>query len=82
VASPWAALEWRGAPHPYIRDKFTRNLVHARELAPEYFERYPKDRYEKKVGTWREIQSCNIEFTMKRLREPIPDRTPGFPARN
>ena len=54
---------------PYIREKFTRNLIHARELAREYFERYPKDRYETKVETWREIQSYNIEFVMKRLRE-------------
>jgi hypothetical protein len=25
------------------------------------------------VESWREIQSSNIEFTMKRLREPIED---------
>ena len=55
---------------PYIREKFTRNLIHARELACEYFERYPKDRYETKVESWREVQSYNIEFVMKRLREP------------
>jgi hypothetical protein len=55
---------------PYIREKFTRSIVAARELARGYFERYPKDRYETTVETWREIQSYNIEFTMKRLREP------------
>jgi hypothetical protein len=55
-------------PDPYVREKFTRNLIHARQLAREYFEQYPKDRYETKVET--EIQSHNIEFTMKRLREP------------
>jgi hypothetical protein len=55
----------------YIREKFTRNIVAARELARDYFERYPKDRYETTVETWREIQSFNIEFTMKRLREPV-----------
>jgi hypothetical protein len=55
---------------PYVREKFTRTIVAARELAREYFERYPKDRYETKVEAWREIQSYNIEFTMKRLREP------------
>jgi hypothetical protein len=27
---------------PYIREKFTRNIVAARQLAREYFERYPK----------------------------------------
>jgi hypothetical protein len=59
-------------PHdPYIREKFTRSLVFAWQLAREYFERYPKDRYETVVESWREIQSYNIEFVMKRLREPI-----------
>jgi hypothetical protein len=31
------------------------------------------------VETWREAQSYNIEFVMKRLREPKPldDGTPG-----
>jgi hypothetical protein len=57
-------------PDPYVREKFTRNLIHARQLAREYFERYPKNRYETVVETWREIQSYNIEFTMKRWREP------------
>jgi hypothetical protein len=28
---------------PYIREKFTRDLSFARQLAREYFERYPKD---------------------------------------
>jgi hypothetical protein len=42
-----------------------------RELAREYFERYPKDRYETVVESWREIQSFNIEFVIKRLREPV-----------
>jgi hypothetical protein len=56
---------------PYIHEKFTRNLIHARELARGYFEKYPKDRYQTKVETWREIQSYNIEFVMRRLREPI-----------
>jgi hypothetical protein len=50
---------------PYIREKFTRNLVFARELAREYLERYPNDLYETKVAAWREIQSYNIEFVMK-----------------
>jgi hypothetical protein len=52
---------------------FTRNIVAARELARDYLERYPKDRYETTVETWREIQSYNIEFTMKWLREPTGD---------
>jgi hypothetical protein len=55
---------------PYIREKFTRDPSFARQLAREYFERYPKDRYETEVESWRQIQSQNIEFTMKRRREP------------
>ena len=54
----------------YIRDKFTRELTTARKVAREYFDRYPKDRYETEVESWRHLQSQNYEFTMKRLREP------------
>ena len=31
---------------PCIREKFTRERGAARKLAQEYFERYPKDRYQ------------------------------------
>jgi hypothetical protein len=55
---------------PYIREKFTKEVSAARAHAREYFRFYPKDRYETEVESWREIQSSNIEFTMKRLREP------------
>ena len=34
------------------------------------FERFPKERYQTEVESWRHLQSQNIEFTMKRLREP------------
>ena len=54
---------------PYIREKFTRDLSIARQLAREYLQRYPKDRYETEVESWRQIQSHNIEFVMKRLRQ-------------
>ena len=56
---------------PFIREKFTRERSAARKLAQEYFERYPKDRYQTEVESWRHLQSANIEFMMKRLREPI-----------
>jgi hypothetical protein len=42
-----------------------------RLVAAEYFERFPKDRYQTEVEGWRHLQSQNIEFTMKRLREPV-----------
>ncbi len=50
------------------RDPFIRD---ARKLAAEYFQRFPKERYQTEVESWRHLQSQNIEFTMKRLREPI-----------
>jgi hypothetical protein len=56
---------------PFIREKFTKEQSHARQHAKEYFQRYPKDRYQTEVESWRNLQSANIEFTMKRLREPI-----------
>ena len=49
----------------------SRERLAARKLAEEYFERYPKDRYQTEIESWRLLQSANIEFTMKRLREPI-----------
>ena len=56
---------------PFIREKFTKLRTAARQLAADYFERYPKDRYQTEVESWRHLQSDNIEFTLKRLREPI-----------
>jgi ribosomal protein L40E len=55
----------------FVREKFTRERTAAKELAKEYFERYPKNRYLTEVESWRDLQSANIEFTMKRLRRPI-----------
>jgi hypothetical protein len=53
------------------REKFTRERTAARKLAAEYFQRFPKERYQTEVESWRHLQSQNFEFTMKRLREPI-----------
>ena len=58
-------------PDPFIREKFTKERSAARKLAAEYFQRFPKDRYQTEVESWRNLQSANIEFTMKRLRDPI-----------
>jgi hypothetical protein len=41
-----------------------------RAVARDYFERFPKDRYETSVEGWRHLQCDNYEFTMNRLREP------------
>jgi hypothetical protein len=51
--------------------KFTRERNAARKHAAEYFQRFPKERYRTEVESWRHLQSQNIEFTMKGLREPI-----------
>jgi hypothetical protein len=55
---------------PFVREKFTKEWSFARKQAREYFEKYPKDRYNTEVESWRKLQSNNIEFTMKRLRRP------------
>src|SRR5260370_34835179 len=54
----------------FIREKFTRERSAARKLACEYFQRFPKDRHQTEVESWRHLQSQNYEFTMKRLRDP------------
>jgi hypothetical protein len=51
----------------FIREKFTRQRIAAKKLAAENFERFSRDRYLTEVESWRD----NIEFTMKRVREPI-----------
>jgi hypothetical protein len=56
---------------PFIREKFTRERVATRKFAAEYFRRSPKHRYQTEVESWRHLQSQNIEFIIKRLREPI-----------
>jgi hypothetical protein len=64
-----AEYQWRDTPSSARNSP--RSIRAARELAKEYFERYPKDQYQTEVESWRNLQSANIEFTMKRLREPI-----------
>ena len=59
---------------PFVREKFTRERTAAKKLAAEYFERFPKDLYQTEVESWRHLQSQNIEFTIKGLREPIEGR--------
>jgi hypothetical protein len=56
---------------PFIRDNFTKQRSAARKFTQEYFQRFPKDRYQTEVESWRNLRSANIEFPMKRLRDPI-----------
>jgi hypothetical protein len=66
------AVQYDMSPRaPFIREKFTRERSAARKFAKDYFERFPKDRYQTEVESWRHLQSDNIEFTMKRPREPV-----------
>ncbi len=55
---------------PVIRENYTKDRSAARKLPAQYFEQFRKFGIE----SWRHLQSANIEFMMKRLREPIePD---------
>jgi hypothetical protein len=56
--------------HLFIREKFTKERTAARKHAREYFERFPKERYQTEIESGR-LQLSSIEFRMKRLREPI-----------
>jgi hypothetical protein len=60
---------------PFIPAKYTKERSAARKLATECFERFPKDRYQTEVESWRHLQSAKIEFTIKRIREPIDAST-------
>ena len=67
-----SAESWAMPRDPYIREKYTREVKTARAVARDYFECFPKDRYETSVESWRHLQCDNYEFTMRRLREPKP----------
>ena len=45
VALCWAPMP----PNPFVREKFTRVRTAAKKLAAEYFERFPKVRYQTEV---------------------------------
>jgi hypothetical protein len=40
---------------PFIREKFTKERTAARTFAQEYFEKYPKDRYQTEVESWHHL---------------------------
>ena len=62
---------------PFVREKFTKERSAARKAIREYFKRYPNDRFQTELESWRHLQSQNFEFTMKRLREPIAKEKPA-----
>jgi hypothetical protein len=53
---PRSAESWAMPRDPYIRDKFTREHGEARRVAREYFAKYPKDRYQTEVESWRQLR--------------------------
>src|SRR4051812_41862300 len=59
-----AALE---AADGFMRQTYTLSRQEARELARDWFSRYPKAAYMTKVESWRQLNDGRIEFTMRRL---------------
>jgi hypothetical protein len=51
----------------FVREKFTRERTAARKLAAEYFQRFPKERYQTEVESWRHLQSQNAICNRKTL---------------
>ena len=49
---------------PFIREKFTPDLSFARQLAREYFQRYPKDRYRtnSKAGARSSLRISSFDY--------------------
>jgi hypothetical protein len=52
----------------YLRETFTLPRDKARVKARDFLSRYPKAGYMSAVESWRELDSGEIEFTMRRLR--------------
>jgi len=46
----------------YVRDKFTREIKTARKAAREYFEKYPKDRYDTEVESWADLSRTTLSL--------------------
>jgi hypothetical protein len=51
----------------FLRRTYALPRLEARELARDWFNRYPKAAYMTKVESWRELEDGRIEFTMRRL---------------
>ena len=52
---------------PLIREKYTKERNAARRLICEYYEQFPRKLYQTEIESWSELQSQNIEFTIRRL---------------
>jgi len=49
------------------RETFVLPRGKARERAREFLKRFPKAAYQSEVESWRELDTGEIEFTMRRL---------------
>jgi hypothetical protein len=56
---------------PFIREKFTRERSAARKLAAEYFERFPKVRYQT-------VERPSVLVAVDRLRRAVADNSGGM----
>jgi hypothetical protein len=61
------------AKRPFCPREIHEGAQSAKKAGRGIFPAFPKERYQTEVQSWRELQSQNIEFTIKRLREPIED---------
>ena len=52
---------------PLIREKYTKERNAARRLIFEYYEQFPRKLYQIEIESWSDLQSQNIEFTIRRL---------------
>jgi hypothetical protein len=50
---------------PYIREKYTREVKTARAVVRDYFERFPKDRYETSVESWRQAPAVRMVVSIE-----------------
>jgi hypothetical protein len=64
------------ARDPYIRDPFTREIKTGQQAEREYFELFPKDRYDTAVERWADVQRY-IELVMNRKRLLKPKDSGG-----
>lgn len=55
------------APDMWRRETFRLPRAEAREMAREWFRRYPKAAYMTEIEYWRELADDEIEFIMRRL---------------
>jgi signal recognition particle subunit SEC65 len=60
VQSPSRKDSWR-------RETYTLPREEAREVARDYFVKFPKAAYMTEIESWRELSGGRIEFTIRRL---------------